>query len=169
MPTLTHEKISKKIFFEKNLKKFREKATQSMPISHAGTPLQYFLPLKISCPKKAPFCDFSVFVLFYVLFRNPVLALPVMYKFLSLLGLIRFCTIICIFSELCAGRWRLSIFALYRNGRGRGICSDFVFILFILGNMIQKTEFVYYCRKKVKKSIAIKKNVVSLHRSSLTY
>ena len=48
-------------------------------------------------------------------------------------------------------------FAIYRNGRGRGICSDFVFILFILGNMIQKTEFVYYCRKKVKKSIAIKK------------
>ena len=60
-------------------------------------------------------------------------------------------------------------FAIYRNGRGRGICSDFVFILFILGNMIQKTEFVYYCRKKVKKSIAIKKNVVSLHCSSLTY
>ena len=32
--------------------------------------------------------------------------------------------------------------------------------------MIQKTEFVYYCRKKVKKSIAIKKNVVSLQCSS---
>ena len=50
-------------------------------------------------------------------------------------------------------------FAIYRNGRGRGrgrgICSDFVFILFILGNMIQKAEFVYNCRKKVKKSIAI--------------
>ena len=46
-------------------------------------------------------------------------------------------------------------FAIYRNGRGRGICSDFVFILFIFGNMIQKAEFVYYCRKKVKKSIAI--------------
>ena len=46
-------------------------------------------------------------------------------------------------------------FAIYRNGRGRGICSDFVFILFIFGNMIQKKEFVYYCRKKVKKSIAI--------------
>ena len=28
--------------------------------------------------------------------------------------------------------------------------------------MIQKAEFVYYCRKKVKKSVAIKKNVVSL-------
>ena len=34
-------------------------------------------------------------------------------------------------------------FAIYRNGRGRGICSDFVFILFIFGNMIQKAEFVY--------------------------
>ena len=54
--------------FQKN-KKFREKATQSMPISETGTPLQYFLPLKISRPKKAPFCDFSDFVLFYVLFR----------------------------------------------------------------------------------------------------
>ena len=128
-----------------------------MPISETGGPCQYFLPLKISCPKKAPFCDFSDFVLFYVLFRNPVPAIPIVYKFLSFLGLIRFCTIICIFSELCAGRWRLSIL-LYRGTRAyMRICSDFVFILFILGNMIQKTEFVYYCRKKVKKSIAIKK------------
>ena len=75
--------------FKKNffLKKFRKKATQSMPISETGGPCQYFLPLKISCPKKRSFCDFSVFVLFYGLFRNPVLALPVMYKILSLLGL----------------------------------------------------------------------------------
>ena len=58
-----------------------------MPISETGDSLQYFLPLKISCPKKRPFCDFSVFVLFYVLFRNPVLALPEMYKNLSLLGI----------------------------------------------------------------------------------
>lgn len=58
-----------------------------MPISETGTPSQYFLPLKISRPKKRPFCDFSDFVLFYVLFRNPVPALPNMYKFLSLLGL----------------------------------------------------------------------------------
>ena len=157
MPTLTHEKISKKNFFYKKIYTQNFFPTQSGPGFRSGDSLQYFLPLKISRPKKAPFCDFSVFVLFYVLFRNPVPALPIMYKFLSLLGLIRFCTIICIFSELCAGRRRLSIFALYRNGRARGICSDFVFILFILGNMIQKSEFVYYCRKKVKKSIAIKK------------
>ena len=57
---------------------------------------------------------------------------------------------------------------IYRNGRGRGICSDFVFILFILGNMIQKSLFVYYYRKKVKKSIVIKKNVVSLHCRNTT-
>lgn len=70
-----------------------------MPISETGGPCQYFLPLKISCPKKRPFCDFSVFVLFYGLFRNPVLAIPEMHKILSFLGLIRFCTIICIFSD----------------------------------------------------------------------
>ena len=114
MPTLTHEKISKKIF----LKKFRKKATQSMPISHAGTPSQYFLPLKISCPKKAPFCDFSVFVLFYGLFRNPVPALPDMYINLSLLGLIRFCTIICIFSDYVSAGVDFSIL-LYRGTRTR--------------------------------------------------
>ena len=71
-----------------------------MPISETGGPCQYFLPLKISRPKKAPFCDFSVFVLFYVLFRNPVLAIPIVYKILSLLGLIRFCTFIYPFSEI---------------------------------------------------------------------
>ena len=58
-----------------------------MPGIAAGTPLQYFFPLKNSRPKKRPFCDFSDFVLFYGLFRNPVLALPDMYKFLSFLGL----------------------------------------------------------------------------------
>ena len=89
-----------------------------MPWFAAGTPRQYFLPLKISRPKKRPFCDFSDFVLFYGLFRNPVLAIPILYRILfnflrsekfpivyknlSLLGLIRFCTIICMFSELCA-------------------------------------------------------------------
>lgn len=57
-----------------------------MPISETGDPRQYFLPFEISCPKKRPFCDFSVFVLFYGLFRNPVLALPYMYKILSFLG-----------------------------------------------------------------------------------
>lgn len=57
-----------------------------MPISETGTPSQYFLPFENSRPKKRPFCDFSVFVLFYVLFRNPVLTLPEMYKNLSLLG-----------------------------------------------------------------------------------
>ena len=87
-----------------------------------------------------------------------MLAIPIVYKILSLLGLIRFCTKNCPFSSPV----QALDFRLYRNGRGRGICSDFVFILFILGNMIQKTEFVYNCRKKVKKSIVIKKNVVSL-------
>ena len=122
-----------------------------MPISETGTPSQYFLPLKISCPKKRPFCDFSDFVLFYVLFRNPVLAIPVMYNNLYIFGL---CT-----------RWRRFLyFAIQRNARAYRDCSDFVFILFILGNMIQKAEFVYNCRKKVKKSVAIKQNVVSLHQ-----
>lgn len=83
MPTLTHEKISKKIS-KKYIQFFFP--TQSMPGIAAGTPSQYFLPFENSCPKKRPFCDFSVFVLFYVLFRNPVLALPDMYKNLSLLG-----------------------------------------------------------------------------------
>ena len=57
-----------------------------MPGIAAGTPLQYFLPFENSLPKKRPFCDFSDFVHFYGLFRNPVLALPIMYKNLSLLG-----------------------------------------------------------------------------------
>ena len=128
-----------------------------MPICETGTPSQYFLPLKISRPKKRPFCDFSDFVLFYVLFRNPVLALPNMYKILSLLGLIRFCTRICIFSDYVPA-CRASLFCyIEEQARAYRDCSDFVFILFIFGNMIQKTEFVYYCRKKVKKSVAIKK------------
>ena len=108
-------KFSKKIFF---LKKFRKKATQSMPISETGGPCQYFLPLKISCPKKRPFCDFSVFVLFYGLFRNPVPALPIMYRNLSFLGLIRFCTIICIFSDFVPAGVDFSIL-LYRGSRAR--------------------------------------------------
>ena len=125
-----------------------------MPISHAGSPLQYFLPLKISRSKKAPFCNFSVFVLFYVLFRN----FPLGPKFF-----VHFRNIAVHFRNFRVRNWARNP-RIYRNGRGRGICSDFVFILFILGNMIQKSEFVYYCRKKVKKSIAIKKNVVSLHQ-----
>ena len=122
----------------------------------SGDSLQYFLPFEFSLPKKAPFCDFSDFVLFYVLFRNkhPVVPImniflfnflrsekfPIVYKFLSLLGCIRFCTKICPFYSLVAARNP----RIYRNGRGRGICSDFVFILFIFGNMIQKSLFVYY-------------------------
>ena len=89
-----------------------------MPVSETGDSRQYFLPFEFSLPKKRPFCDFSVFELFYGLFRNPVLALPIMYRNLSFLGLIRFRTIICIFSELCAGRRRLSIL-LYRGTRAR--------------------------------------------------
>ena len=111
-------KFFKKIFSEKNLKIFREKATQSMPISETGGPCQYFLPLKISRPKKRPFCDFSVFEHFYVLFRNPVLAIPNMYKILSLLGLILFCTIICIFSDYVPAGVDFSIL-LYRGTRAR--------------------------------------------------
>ena len=131
-----------------------------MPISHAGTPRQHFLPLKISCPKKRPFCDFSVFVLFYGLFRN-FMILP---KFF-----VHFRNRCVHFRNFRVRNWARNP-RIYRNGRGRGICSDFVFILFILGNMIQKTEFVYYCRKKVKKSIAIKKNVVSLQcNKNLSY
>ena len=109
-----------------------------MPISETGGPCQYFLPLKISCPKKRPFCDFSDFEHFCVLFWNPVLAIPEMYKILSLLGLILFCTIICMFSDYVPA-CRASRFSLYRGTRaGAGFCSDFVFILFIFGNMIQK-------------------------------
>ena len=142
----------KKIFSEKNLKKFREKATQSGPGFAAGTPSQYFLPLKISCPKKAPFCDFSDFEHFYIPFRI-FLILPNFFVHFRNRGVH--------FRNFWVRNWARNP-RIYRNGRGRDICSDFVFILFILGNMIQKTEFVYYCRKKVKKSIAIKKNVVSL-------
>lgn len=57
-----------------------------MPISETGGPCQYFLHLKISRPQKRPFCDFSVFELFYILFRNPVLAIPIVYRILSFLG-----------------------------------------------------------------------------------
>ena len=154
MPTLTHEKISEKFFSTKKIYTQNFFPTQSMPISETGTPRQYFLPLKISCPKKRPFCDFSVFVLFYVLFRN----FPIGPKIF-----VHFRNIAVHFRNFRVRNWARNP-RIYRNGRGRGICSDFVFILFILGNMIQKTEFVYNCRKKVKKSIAIKKKVVSLHQ-----
>ena len=128
-----------------------------MPISETGGPCQYFLPFEFSCPKKLPFCDFSDFVLFYVLFRN----FPILPKFF-----VHFRNICVHFRNFRVRNWARKP-RIYRNGRGRGICSDFVFILFIFGNMIQKAEFVYYCRKKVKKSIAIKKKVVSLQCSSL--
>ena len=76
-------------------------------------------------------------------------ALPEMYKNLSLLGLIRFCTKNCIFSDFVpvGTGFRFSLYI--GTGAGAGYCSDFVFILFIFGNMIQKSLFVYYCRKKV--------------------
>ena len=139
------EKFFKKIFSEKNIQFFFP--TQSVPGFAAGTPCQYFLPLKISCPKKAPFCDFSVFVLFYVLFRNFPIG-PIFFVHFRNRGVH--------FRNFRVRNWARNP-RIYRNGRGRGTCSGFVFILFILGNMIQKAEFVYNCRKKVKKSIAIKK------------
>ena len=78
-----------------------------------------------------------------------MLALPDMYKNLSLLGLIRFCTKNCMFSD-CVPVGTGFRFSLYiGTGAGAGVCSDFVGILFIFGNMIQKSLFVYYCRKKV--------------------
>ena len=110
-----------------------------------GDSLQYFLPFEFSRPKKRPFCDFSVFVLFYVLFRIS----PNLPKFF-----VHFRNIAVHFRNFRVRNWARNP-RIYRNGRARGICSDFVFILFIFGNMIQKAEFVYYCRKKVKKSIAI--------------
>ena len=133
----------KKNFFEKISKKGYPKYAY---IPRGDSP-QYFLPLKISCPKKRPFCDFSVFVLFYGLFRN----FPILPKFF-----VHFRNRDVHFRNFRVRNWARNP-RIYRNGRGRGICSDFVFILFIFGNMIQKTEFVYYCRKKVKKSIAIQK------------
>ena len=50
-------------------------------------PVNTFYLLKIHCPKNALSAIFSDFVLFYVLFRNSVLALPIMYRNLSFLGL----------------------------------------------------------------------------------
>ena len=120
-----------------------------MPEIAAGTPPQYFYLLKIRAPNKPPSALFSDFVLFYGLFRITELALPIMYRNLSFLGLILFCTIICIFSDYVPAGVG-SRFSLYiGTGAGAGFYSDFVFILFILGNMIQKSLFVYYCRKKV--------------------
>ena len=127
-----------------------------MPISETGDPRQYFLPLKISRPKKRPFCDFSVFEHFYIPFRI-FMILPKFFVHFRNRGVH--------FRNFRVRNWARNP-RIYRNGRGRGICSDFVFILFIFGNMIQKTEFVYNCRKKVKKSIAIKKKWLSLQCSS---
>ena len=109
-----------------------------MPWFAAGTPCQYFLPLKISRPKKRPFCDFFRFCTFLCTFSEsrarysdyvqnfiPFRTNPILYNNLYIFGMY--------------ARWRRHENPrLYRNGRGRSICSDFVFILFILGNMIQK-------------------------------
>lgn len=129
-----------------------------MPISETGLPSDTFYLLKIHCPKNAlsaifPILYFlwafsesrarcsdyvQIFVQFfkfgkisdYVQKFIPFRTNPILYNNLYVFG-------------LRADRRGLSIFAIYRNGRGRGICSDFVFILFIFGNMIQKSEFVY--------------------------
>ena len=87
----------------------------------------------------------------FILFRTN----PILYNNLYIFG-------------LCARCRCFSIFALYRYGRGRSICSDFVFILFIFGNMIHKTQFLYNQRKKVQKSIVIKKKSLSLHCRNTT-
>lgn len=120
-----------------------------MPISETGLSSYTFYLLKIHAPKNALSAIFSVFVLFYGLFRNPVPAIPEMYKILSLLGLIRFCTIICIFSDYVPAGTGFRFSLYIGTDAGTGYCSDFVFILFIFGNMIQESLKVYYCRKKV--------------------
>lgn len=169
MPTLTHEKISKKISKKYNTQKkfFSNKKyihkifllPKVCPYPRRGLPPILFT-FENFVPQKSPFLRFF----------------PILYFFMYFFGFRRSCldflfifgTSLFIFG-ICACLPCFSIFALYRNGRGRGICSDFVFILFIFGNMIQKSLFVYYYRKKVKKSVAIKKNVVSLHCRSLIY
>ena len=104
----------KKNFFEKISKKGYPKYAYIRD----GRPLSILFTFENFVPKKAPFCDFSVFVLFYGLFRNTVLAIPIVYKILSLLGLIRFCTIICIFSDYVPAGVDFSIL-LYRGTRAR--------------------------------------------------
>lgn len=61
---------------------------------------------------------------------------PIMYNNLYIFG-------------FCARVPCFSIFAYIGTGAGAGVYSDFVFILFIFGNIIQKSLFVYYCRKEV--------------------
>ena len=164
MPTLTHEKISEKISKKYNTQKnfFPTKNIYPKFFSYPkyayirdGDSPPILFTFENFAPQKSPFlrffrfctflCAFSEsracssgYVQIFIHFRTN----PILYNNLYILG-------------ICACLPCSSIFALYRNGRGRGICSDFVFILFIFGNMIQKAEFVYNCRKKVKKSIAI--------------
>ena len=157
MPTLTHEKILEKNFFlQKNIYPKFFSYPKYAYIPRGDSPPILFT-FENFAPQKSPFLRFFRFCTFlypfsesracsseYVQIFIPFRTNPILYKNLYIFG-------------LCARLPCFSIFALYRNGRGRGICSDFVFILFILGNMIQKSLFVYNCRKKVKKSIAIKK------------
>lgn len=127
-----------------------------MPISETGGPCLYFPHLIFSRPKKRPFCDFSVFVLFYVLFRNPVLALPEMYKNLSLLGLIRFCTIICMFSDFVPVGTGFR-FSLYRGTRVYAYMFRFClyFVHFrkyntkiVICVLLEKKSLEKYCNKE---------------------
>ena len=101
-----------------------------MPISETGGPSNTFYLLKIRAQKKPLSAIFSDFVLFYVLFRNQVLALPILYRNLSFLGLIRFCTIICIFSDFVPVGVDFSISLYIGTGAGAvfvpilsGFCS----------------------------------------------
>ena len=150
-------KFFKKIFFRKKSKKFSKKGYPKYAYIRDGRSLSILFTFENFASQKTPFLRFFRFCTFLCTFSEssarssgyvqnfiPFRINPILYKNLYIFG-------------ICACVPCFSIFALYRNGRGRGICSNFVFILFILGNMIQKTEFVYNCRKKVKKSVAIKK------------
>ena len=135
---MTTRKFSKKFF----QKKFRAEATQSMPTSETGGPCQYFFTFWIFTAQKTPFLRFFRFCTFlwsfsesrarysdYVQKFIPFRTNPILYNNLYVFG---------------------NLISLYiGTGAGAGFCSDFVFILFILGNMIQKSLFVYYWRKKV--------------------
>ena len=105
----------KKNFFWKN---FEKRLPKVCLYPRRGLPPNTFYLWKFRAPKKPLSAIFSVFVLFYVLFRNTVLAIPIVYKILSLLGLIRFCTIICIFSDYVPAGVDFSIL-LYRGTRAR--------------------------------------------------
>ena len=63
----------KKIFLKKNLKKFREKATQSRPGIAAGTPSNTFYLLNFRAPKNAPSAIFPILYFFMVFFGIPCL------------------------------------------------------------------------------------------------